>query len=468
MNQKINWPLLSNAMLGNFLAGAAGRIFVISLPTVAAALGTDIVGASWALLAYLLSSIGLALIFGRLGDIYGRERVYGIGFIVFTVSSLLCGFAQNIFQLIIFRILQGVGGSMTQSIGRALAAEAMPENQAGKAQGFMTTAFHTGFLLGPSIGGLIIDYVHWRAIFFFLVPIGVVGTILTYWGRKHWQSSGKRQEVDFPGATLLVAATTSLVVLLDRRAQAALGTQGETILFAVFLASIVGFLIRESSTPSPIVNLGLFKNRMFTFSSVSLLAVSTSHSLSGFILPFYLQEILHLSPSFMGLLFMSAPIFTVSLAPVSGHLADRVGPRVPATVGVAIMGASLFLGAFLRTDSHWLLPVAMLALGGFGTGLFNAPNHAAMINSVPRQHRGFANGALQLMFNLGHMLGISLGSFLMTAAFRLHTGISVSAPTTSQPIAFVAALNYTYGVAVAFAAVALVMSAMRGPKVAVG
>jgi hypothetical protein len=108
----------------------------------------------------------------------------------------------------------------------------------------------------------------------------------------------------------------------------------------------------------------------------------------------------------------------------------------------------------------------MLALGGLGTGLFNAPNHAAMINSVPRQHRGFANGALQLMFNLGHMLGISLGSFLMTAAFRLHTGVATAAPTTNQPLAFVTALNSTYGVAVAFAAVAVFTSAMRGRKIA--
>jgi hypothetical protein len=141
---------------------------------------------------------------------------------------------------------------------------------------------------------------------------------------------------------------------------------------------------------------------------------------------------------------------------------------VPATIGVAAMVAALFLGALLRTDSHWLLPVAMLAFSGLGSGLFNAPNHAAMINSVPREHRGFANGALQLMFNLGHVLGISLGSFLMTATFRLHTGMADAAPSTSEPTAFVAALNSTYGVAVAFAAVALITSAMRGPKAAEG
>lgn len=464
MDPRINWVLLSNAMLGNFMAGSAGRIFNVSLPTVANALGTDIVGVSWALLAYQLSAIGLALVFGRVGDIYGRERVYGIGYIVFTLSSFLCGLSQSVLQLIVFRILQGVGGAMTQSVGRALAAEAMPDDQAGKAQGLMTAAFHSGFFLGPTIGGLLIDYIHWRGIFFFLVPIGVFGAALTFWNRRRWKNPERRQDVDYLGASLLLASTTFLIALLDRRTRGALGSEWQALMVIGFAASLLGFFVRENKTPSPIVRLELFKNRMFTFSSISLLVVSTSHSLSGFVLPFYLQQILHLSPSFMGVLFMSAPIFTVSLAPLSGQFADRVGPRIPATTGVAFMAGSLLLGALLKTNSHWLLPAAMLALGGLGAGLFNSPNHAAMIGSVPRQHRGFANGALQLMFNLGHLLGISLGALFMTAAFQFYTGRKAAGPTTDDPLAFVASLNYTYGIAVLFVAVAFVTSFMRGPK----
>jgi MFS family permease len=328
----------------------------------------------------------------------------------------------------------------------------------------MTTAFHSGFLLGPSIGGLIIDYVHWRGIFFVLVPIGALGAILTFWNMKKSENPVKRQEVDYLGATLLVALATSLIVLLDRRAKLILGPQVTLLMTIVFAFSLIGFLIRETKIPSPIVNLALFKNRMFTFSSVSLLVVSITHSLTGFVLPFYLQEILHLSPSFMGVLFMSAPIFTVSLAPFSGHIADRIGPRIPATAGVVVFGTSILLGAILKTNSHWLLPAAMLALSGLGTGLFNAPNHGAMISSVPRQHRGFANGALQLGFNLGHLFGISLGSFLMTITFQLHTGQKIEAPTTDNPAAFVWSLNYTYVISLIFIAIALVTSAMRGPK----
>lgn len=464
MDPRINWVLLSNAMLGNFLAGCAGRIFNVSLPTVANALDTDIVGVSWALLAYQLTSIGLALVFGRVGDIHGRERVYGIGYVVFTVSSFLCGLSQSILQLIVFRVLQGVGGAMTQSVGRALAAEAMPDDQAGKAQGLMTAAFHSGFFLGPTIGGLLIDYVHWRGIFFFLVPVGALGAAMTFWNRRHWRNPERRQDVDYLGATLLMASATFLIVLLDRRTRAVLGPEWEALMFVGFVASLVGFFVRENKTPSPIVHLALFKNRMFTFSSISLLVVSTSHALSGFVLPFYLQDILHLSPSFMGILFMSAPIFTVSLAPVTGHVADRIGPRIPATTGVTFMGGSMLLGALLKTDSHWWLPAAMMALGGLGAGLFNSPNHAAMIGSVPRQHRGFANGALQLMFNLGHLLGISFGGLFMTAAFQFYTGRKAAGPTTDDPLAFVASLNYTYGIAVIFVAVAFVTSFMRGPR----
>src|SRR6188508_1617293 len=154
---QINWLLLSNAALGNFLAGTASRIFSVSLPTVAASLETTIVRIAWAVIAYQISQISLSLIFGRIGDIYGRHTLFGIGLVVSSLGALLCGLSQNVAQLIAFRLVQGVGASMTQSQGRALAMESLPRESAGRAQGFMTTAFHSGVLIGPSIGGLLID-----------------------------------------------------------------------------------------------------------------------------------------------------------------------------------------------------------------------------------------------------------------------------------------------------------------------
>ena len=138
------------------------------MPTIASSLGTDLIGISWALLSYQLSNIGLSIIFGRVSDLWGREKVFALGFFVLSVSALLCGFSQSLLQLIVFRFIQGVGGAMIQSSSRALAAESVPEELGGRAQGYMTTAHHTGFMLGPGIGGVIIDYLSCRWSFFFL------------------------------------------------------------------------------------------------------------------------------------------------------------------------------------------------------------------------------------------------------------------------------------------------------------
>lgn len=464
MDLGINRLLLANALLGTFLGGVSARIFYVAMPTVANSLGTDVVGISWAIISYQLSMIGLSLIFGRIGDIYGRHRVYGVGYLVVTTASFLCGLSATVYQLIGFRILQGAGGAMTHAVGRALAAEAMPEEKAGKAQGYMTIAHHFGFLLGPSIGGLIIDYIGWRWAFFFLVPFGTLGAILALLNMGRSPAPARGSPVDYPGAALLVASSTTLIVLLDRRSMDLLDAGPRMVLSLLFVGSFLGFLLRERNTQSPIVNLSLFKIRMFTISTLSLLIVAIVYSLSNFILPFYLQEVLQLSPSFIGALFMAAPIFTVSLGPVSGYVCDRVGPRLPATTGVALLTASAFVGATLKTDSHWILPTLMLALLGLANGFFNPANSVGIINSVPREHMGFASGSISVMFGLGNILGISLGSFLLTLAFRFHTGIPGAVPTPANPGAFVAALNYTFLAAIGISLVAMATSAMRGVR----
>src|SRR5258706_59748 len=255
--------LLANAMTGQFISGVATRIFIVSLPTIATALNADILSVSWALIAYQVAGISLSVVFGRLGDIHGRYAIYGAGFVVMTVSSGLCGLAPGVGWLIVFRLVQGVGAAMIASAARVLAMEALPEGAEGRANGFMTMSYHGGLLLGPPLGGLVIDLLSWRWIFFLLVPIGVAGTVLAF-------------------------ATTS--------------------------------------------------------------------SILTFLLPFYIQDVLHRSPSFMGLLFLSAPILTISLAVLAGHLTDRVGPRIPATIGLSVVMASFAIGVGLKVDSHWALP----------------------------------------------------------------------------------------------------------------
>ena len=434
------------------------------MPTVAISLGTDLVGISWALLAYQLSNIGLSIIFGRVADLWGREKVFALGFLIFALGSLSCGLSQSVIQLILSRFVEGIGGSMIQSSSRALAAESVPEELGGRAQGYMTTAHHTGFVLGPSIGGFMIDYFSWRWSFFFLVPIGLCGALLTVANFPYRRAAFRRPNasIDYLGAALLVATTTTLVFIFDRRTHEIIGKSSKFGLAVLFLSCLAGLISHESRTKSPFVNFELFKIRRFTFSALSLLIVAISYTLTGFLMPFYLQGILHLSPSVVGLLFMAPSILTVALAPVSGYMTDRLGPRTPATLGAAIMVASVSIGGFLRPDSHWPLPTLLIVLGACTNGMFNPANSMAMIGMMPREHRGFASSVNHVTFGLGNILGVAIGSTLMGAAFEHYTGLAGASLSTDNPAAFVAALNTTFLAAAVLSIGAVIASAARG------
>ena len=436
------------------------------MPTVAQSLGTDLLGISWALLSYQLSNIGLSVIFGRISDLWGREKIFALGFLVFAASSLLCGFSQTVLQLILARFAQGVGGAMLQSSSRALAAESVSEELAGRAQGYMTTAHHTGFILGPSIGGIMIDYFSWRWSFFLLAPVGFAGTLLALSNLKRRRPRAQPHSavVDYLGAALLFSITTTLVFLLDRRTQLIVSGAAKIFLTVFFFVCLVAFLVHESRAKHPFVNLELFRIRRFSFSVVSLLVIAISYTLTGFLMPFYLQDVLRLSPTQVGALFMAPSILTVALAPVSGTLTDRLGPRVPATLGVGFMIVSLGIGGLLRTDSHWLLPAALIIVGAITNGIFNPANSTAMISMMPKEHRGFASAVNHVTFGLGNVLGVALGGLCMSLAFEHHTGVSAADLTTQNSQGFVAALNTTFLAAIVVTVIALFTSALRGAE----
>ena len=452
--------------MGQFLSGFASRIFIVSLPTIASSLHADILGISWALIAYQLAGISLSVVFGRLGDIHGRYTIYGLGFAIVSASSFLCGLAPTVLLLILFRSIQGIGAAMIASAARVLAMDAMPAGSEGRANGLMTTAFHSGLLIGPPVGGLVIDLLSWRWIFFLLVPMGLTGTILTAIRAKGRRAAAGRRpaSIDYVGAAGLVALTVMLTLVLDRRSAETIGVGQTGFLIVVLGATLLGFVAHERRVSNPVVNLSLFRIRMFSFSVLSLLVIATTTSVLGFLLPFYIQDVLHYSPSFMGLIFLAAPIFTITFAIISGHLSDRIGPRIPTSIGVMMTMGAFVVGLFLRTDSHWMLPTVLMGLTGLGSGFFNTPNQTAIIGSVPKEYRGFAAGMVQAVFGIGSLLGISLAGVLLTMIFRYRSGIPDATPDASNASVFVFSMNGTYLVCVALMVFALAASLMRGSR----
>jgi len=279
-------------------------------------------------------------------------------------------------------------------------------------------------------------------------------------------SKDRQGSIDYLGALLLIGATLTLVASVDHRIMESLSVVLRWTVIATFLLSLAGFVYREQTTASPILDLSLFRIRMFTLSSLALLLVGIAQVMIGFLLPFYLQDVLHLKPSFIGLLFVSAPIFTVTLSPLVGWAVDKVGPRLPATAGISFLAGAGFFGSYLRADSHWLAAVGVLALWGLATALFFTSNHTAMITSVPAQHRGVATGAIYVMFGLGTTFGVSLGTMLLTLAFLYYSGDPLATPTAASTETFVRSMNFSFLVGGFMALAAMGCSALRGESAA--
>jgi EmrB/QacA subfamily drug resistance transporter len=432
---------------------------MISVPTLAAALGTDILGISWALIIYQVAAIGLGVVSGRLGDLYGHHKMYGFGMAMMAVGSLLCGLSQDVFQLILFRFLQGVGGAMIQSSGRTLAYKAMPQGSEGKAQGLMAMSHQFGFFVGPPVGGLIIDLVHWRGIFFLLLLPSLVGMVLSFiTGRSATESAPRSRSVDYRGALLFLGLTILVTMLLDQKVAAIMGAGNQALLGLVFVAMLWGFVSHEKKSRSPMIDLSFFSVPAFGFGSIGLLMCCITQGLVTFVTPFYLQDVLRLSPTFMGVIFLVPSLLSMVLSPISGAMTDRIGARFLLIMGVLFLMVAFLIGAYLRADSHWIWPTLLLALTGIGSAFFNTPSQAVMVSSLPKEHWGIAIGIINGIFGLGHMLGISLSGIFLTLGFRFYSGVPGTTPNPGDTQVFVASMNITYAFALAISLIPLLTS----------
>jgi MFS family permease len=432
---------------------------MISVPTLATALDTDMLGISWALIIYQMAGIGLGVVCGRLGDIYGHHILYGCGMATMAVGSLLCGLSQNVLQLILFRFVQGVGGAMIQSSGRTLAFRAMPQGSEGRAQGLMAMSHQFGFFVGPPLGGFIIDWIHWRGIFFLLFLPSLVGMALsTITGRAVAPCTAKTRSIDWRGALLFLGLSILITMLLDQKIAQVMGTGSQTLIALAFVGMLWSFIAQEKKIQSPMIDLSFFSVPAFGFGSLGLLMCCITQGLTTFVTPFYLQDVLKLSPSFIGLIFLAPSLLSMVLSPVSGALTDRIGARFLLILGVLVLMAAFLIGANLHADSHWILSAILLALTGIGSALFNTPSQAVMVSSLPKEHWGIAIGLINGIFGLGHMLGISLSGIFLTLAFRFYSGNPGTTPDPGDVQVFAASMNVTYLFALGLSVIPLLTS----------
>jgi len=408
--------VLYQVSLGLALVAINHRAIQIALPTLTHVFHADLSFIQWVLLVYDLAVIGLVLTLGRLGDLFGRKWIYILGFLLFVLSSALCGFAQTSAQLIVFRVLQGIGGAIILANGRALVTINAPASERGKALGITSTAYHVGYMTGPTLGGFIIDSIGWRWIFFMTIPIGLACAYFAWRVLRERDKSDENVKVDMAGAAYLLLTNICFVYALNQLPHLGFFHPVVFSFFIVSLASLALFIHTERKAKTPILSLALFRSRLFTLSNLSLFFITSTQSAIGVLLPFYLQNLRGFTPTQMGWLLIGSSAVIILLAPLAGWLSDRFGSRLLCSTGAAIIVLGQYLIASFTLNSSLFQLVLPQVLIGLGWALFNSPNQSAIMSAVSRAQVGAASGMTVTTARIGGAIGIALSGALMTYA----------------------------------------------------
>jgi EmrB/QacA subfamily drug resistance transporter len=448
------WLAMLGIGVGILMVTIDFSIVNISLPTLVRDLNTNFAAVQWVVLSYVLIITSLMLGVARLGDMYGKKRLYAWGVVVFTLGSLLCGLAANIGWLIVARAVQALGGVLIQSLGMAIITQIFPANERGRALGVVGGIVSTGLALGPALGGLIIGTLGWRWIFLINVPLGFIGWVLVTRFIPTGEPVDKDARFDWSGALLLCAALTAyaLAMTLGQR----MGFNGPLVLglLAGGAAGVVIFIMLQHRLKAPTLNLSLFKDSLFGINLCMgfLVFITLGTSL---VMPFFMDLVMGLSTMEMGFLMMVVPIGMGLVSPFAGVLTDRHGPRVISLLGLLVVGAGCIGVTTIDVDvSVWGLGLRLLPLG-LGLGLYQSPNNTAIMSSAPKQHLGVASGLLALSRTLGHTTGVPLAGALFTAVVLASAGLGAGAQVISaSKEALVQGVRCTY-----FAAAGIDLSA---------
>ncbi len=458
--------VLAVTSIGALVASLTSGTLVIALPDILRELHTDLFALMWIVVGYTLVVTVLVLNAGRLADMFGRARTYTLGFAVFTMASVACALAGDTTQLIAARVLQGVGGAFLMANSAALVADAFPRQELGRALGINAMVVGAGLILGPILGGFLTSF-GWRVVFWFNVPIGIIGTAVAWRVLVEQARPSSSRSIDWVGSALYLVGLMGLMTSL-----AFGGIYGWTTPWVVggivlFLIAAPVFLWVEWRQPEPLLDLDLFRDRLFAMGNLTGLLNGVARNGVLFLLVFYLQGAKGDDPVTAGILLAPLAIGLLVLSPISGALADRYGSRELATLGMLVTGLGLAGLLTLEVDTpYWQLALWQLLIGA-GSGLFNSPNTSAVMGVVPPEKRGIGAGTRMMLTQTGFIISIALAIGLVTSAMDPSVLLSIFSGTqvgsTGIDLApFIQALHLAFGAGVIASLVGAGVSMLRG------
>lgn len=452
------WYVMAAVAMGIFLATIDSSIVNIALPTLVRELNTDFATIQWVVLVYLLTIATLILSFGKLGDIIGKKTVYATGFVVFTLGSILCGLSATVSWLIFFRVVQAIGATMILALGMAIVTEAFPPRERGMALGISGSIVSVGIVLGPTLGGLIIDAWSWNWIFFVNIPVGIIGILMVLRFIPDIKPIGE-QSFDLLGALALFISVLSFLLALTFGQGIGFINIRVLALFSLWALFLVLFVLIELRIEQPMIDLRLFKNKIFSISLIT--GFLTFFTISGTIIliPFYLENVLGYNTRQIGLLLAVVPIAMGIVAPIAGSLSDRFGSRPMAVIGLSILLVGYYGLSKLHiqtSTSEYLLRFLPI---GLGMGIFSSPNNSTIMGIASRDRLGIVSGMLAVNRTLGQTTGIAVLGAIWASRVIAYSGLFVEGgATNAEPVYQVAGLGDTFSVAVVVILIAFCLS----------
>jgi EmrB/QacA subfamily drug resistance transporter len=408
------WQALAIVSLGTLTVHLDTAVNV-ALPAITDALQAPLPAIQWIIIGYVLTTASTLVGVGRLTDLIGRRTIWNWGLIALALALLLDGLARSIEMLVVFRIFQAVGATMVYAAGPAIVTEAFPSGERGRALGIMTMGGQVGMAVGPLLGGWLVATFGWPAIFWARAPIALALGLASFWVIRDLTASRGRARFDFGGAATLGLAMVALLLGINQAGMAGWAAPLPLGLFAVSIVMFAVFVWLESRLDAPMVDLALFRNRLFTAANLTNLLANLTMFGVWLLVPYYLVDGLGLTSVVSGLLLSCVPTATALVAPLAGWLSDRVGSWSLSLGGLVLQVVALFLIARLDGESSIFQVAAALVLLGTALGLFLAPNLSFIMGAVPRDQLGVAGGMVTTMRSLGVVTSVAMLTSIYSA-----------------------------------------------------
>jgi EmrB/QacA subfamily drug resistance transporter len=440
-------------------------IVLLALPTIAQGLDANLSLSVWVIVVYLLVVAVATTQLGRLGDLFGRSKLFNLGFVVFTVGSALCGFAPNMLFLIFSRVIQAFGGSLLEANSGAIIADTFEPNKRGKAYGYIGMSWTAGAMVGIVLGGILTTFLGWRFIFYINLPIGVIGLIF---GMRYLKDKTvAREDMDLAGMALLAIALSLISFgLID---YVGMGTSATNlILITAGIILIPIFLWWESRSAAPIIHIDTFKHKVLRSSLLASFFQSMGYLSIAFLMTLYLQGVRGLSPFDAALLMVPGYVLSSVLAPFMGGLADKYGARIIATIGIGLMCVTVLLYMTLGIATPLYIVVLASLFAGLGSSMFWPANNSAVMANATADRHGSTSGLLRTMANIGTLGSYVLSITAASAFVPRETAFSIFLGTTKlagglSP-AFLAGLDGAFALSFVILIVAGLFSLTRGKE----